>query len=133
GDATEDVAPAEDERDLDAQAVDVDELVGDLRERRGVDALGRAAHERLPRQLEEDAAVLHARRERELRALVVASPRAARRDGPCRRTADAVGFSFRHRASPRLILPGLLLHFGDEVVSALLETFADLEANEAAD
>ncbi len=39
GDAAEDVAAADHQRDLDAQAVDVDDLVGDLRQRRRVDAV----------------------------------------------------------------------------------------------
>ena len=56
-DAPDDVAAAEDDRGLDAQGVDVLDLVGEPRDHVRRDAEPLVPHQRLPRQLQEDAAV----------------------------------------------------------------------------
>src|SRR5690606_30734541 len=57
GDSAEDVAAADHHRGLHPALDEVTDLGGEARQRRRVDPVARVAHERLPRQLEEDAAV----------------------------------------------------------------------------
>ena len=55
--AAEDVSTADDQRDLDAEPVDVDDLVRQAVEHGTADAVLRVALQRLPGQFEEDPAV----------------------------------------------------------------------------
>src|SRR2546422_9442195 len=57
----EDVAPADDDRDLDAERRDVAHLGGHPREHLRIDPVALAAGERFPRQLQDDTAVRRAR------------------------------------------------------------------------
>ena len=54
GEAAEDVAGADDDRDLDAAIVDLADLARDRLHALEVGAVGEVAHQRLPRQLEQD-------------------------------------------------------------------------------
>ena len=57
GDAAEDVAAADDDRRLDAQALHFLDVARDLRRHGGIDAVCVVAHQRFAGQLQEDALV----------------------------------------------------------------------------
>src|SRR5262249_41955560 len=57
GDPTEDVAAADDDRDLHAEFCDLADLRGDPLEHEWIDPVALASGERLPRKLQDDAAV----------------------------------------------------------------------------
>ena len=77
GQAAEDVAAADDDPDLDAEAVDLGDLARDERAERRVDAVRAIAEQRLAGQLEQDPPVAQRRvAVRRSRRSVTAPPRA---------------------------------------------------------
>ena len=62
GDSTEDIASADDDADLDAEAADFRDVGGDARGDGGIDAELLLAHQRLPGQFQQDALVHGGRR-----------------------------------------------------------------------